>query len=171
MNFKTAIGSGFTNFFNFHGRASRSEFWYWFLFAFIANAVLNGIGLAGGLGSFLFLALAVPSAAVAVRRLHDTGRSAFHLLFGLIPVAGPFILLATLAQETNSDGNRFGPNELGYYSVDGYQSQQFLPSVAHQDFDMANTNLAQPVAVSVTPETSSEMEDWDQEFKDLGGEA
>ena len=92
----------------FSGRASRSEFW-WFLLAniiiVVAASVIEAVfrelvglsfvppALSIGLGVYQ-LAVLLPSFAVVVRRLHDSGKSAWWLLLLLIPVVTvPFVLL------------------------------------------------------------------------------
>ena len=87
MQFGDAIKNGFQNYANFRGVASRSEFWYWTLFTFIVSfgtsLVDSFIGLALGMDSFALvntlgaLALTLPGLAVAVRRFHDAGFSAW----------------------------------------------------------------------------------------------
>ena len=80
----------------FSGRASRSEFWCFFAFVIIAQAFSGLIGVLLGLGSVLAglvgLLLIIPQIAVAVRRLHDLGRSGRELLIpGLMLLAGPIV--------------------------------------------------------------------------------
>ncbi len=87
MQFGEAIKNGFQNYANFRGVASRSEFWYWTLFSVIVSfgtsIVDNAIGLALGSPDFVLfntvatLALLLPGVAVAVRRFHDAGFSAW----------------------------------------------------------------------------------------------
>ena len=77
MSFIEAIAQGFRKSFDFKGRARRAEYWYWTLFAIIANAVaaiLDG-GEEGLLAMLVSLILFIPGLSVAVRRLHDIGRS------------------------------------------------------------------------------------------------
>ena len=69
-----SIVTCFQKYIDFSGRASRSEFWWFFLFAVVAQAIL-GVFLPG----IAFLALTLPFLAVSARRLHDTGRSAWWL--------------------------------------------------------------------------------------------
>ena len=63
----------------FNGRASRQEFWSFFAFVIIANALTGLVGLMFGVGPALSglvgLLLIIPQIAVAVRRLHDLGKS------------------------------------------------------------------------------------------------
>lgn len=102
----------------FSGRASRTEYWWFALFAFVVVAAagtvdLWSLGVSGGWGwspytALAVLALAVPSLAVNVRRLHDTNRSAVWMLVALVPFVGP-MLLAVLALQPGSIGaNRYG---------------------------------------------------------------
>jgi uncharacterized membrane protein YhaH (DUF805 family) len=76
---------------DFRGRASRQEFWCFVGFVVIANAasgllamMLRMPALAGLVG----LLLIVPQLAVAVRRLHDLGRSGRELLFPCVMMLG-----------------------------------------------------------------------------------
>ncbi len=87
MQFGEAIKNGFQNYANFRGVASRSEFWYWTLFTVLVSLgtsiVDSAIGLALGMQAFTLvntlgsLALLLPGLAVAVRRFHDAGFSAW----------------------------------------------------------------------------------------------
>jgi uncharacterized membrane protein YhaH (DUF805 family) len=87
VQFGDAIKNGFQNYANFRGVASRSEFWYWTLFTVLVSlgtSILDSaIGLALGGQTFTLvntlgsLALLLPGLAVAVRRFHDAGFSAW----------------------------------------------------------------------------------------------
>ena len=96
----------------FTGRARRQEFWMFTLFS-VGIAIVLGIigGLIGfSLRSTLYsLAVLVPSVAVGVRRLHDTGRSGWFMLLALIPVIG-LVLIYFLAIEGEKSENAFGPD-------------------------------------------------------------
>lgn len=122
MSFVEASKSGFARIIDFSGRSSRSEYWWFLLFYFLVSIVVNilqmvliGIGLeiVGAILSFLLLlAFIVPSISVAVRRLHDTGRSGWWILIALIPLLGALILLYFLVLGGDEDENRFGANPL-----------------------------------------------------------
>ena len=73
MSFVAAVQSGFRNYVNFKGRATRSEYWWFALFTVLAQAVASSIS--DGFGNLVSLAVFLPGMAVQVRRLHDTGRS------------------------------------------------------------------------------------------------
>jgi uncharacterized membrane protein YhaH (DUF805 family) len=62
----------------------------------------------GLLGVLYSLAIMVPAIAVAVRRLHDTGRSGWWILIGLVPFVGFIALIVLLAQDSNPGENQFG---------------------------------------------------------------
>ena len=59
------------------------------------------------------LAVLVPSLAVVWRRLHDLGKSGAYFFFIFIPLAGPFILLYWLCQDSQPGENEYGPNPKG----------------------------------------------------------
>jgi uncharacterized membrane protein YhaH (DUF805 family) len=120
MGFTEAITSGFRNYVNFSGRAVRSEFWYWVLFAILASIVAGLIDLAlfgvegsSPINSLVGLALFLPGLAVSVRRLHDLDRSGWWILLGLIPLVGIIILIIWYCQRGTVGVNRFGPDPLG----------------------------------------------------------
>ena len=100
----------------FSGRARRSEYWYFVLFnslIFIGLAVVDTVVIGskiGALGTIFNLATLVPSLAVFFRRLHDTGRSGWWWLIGLIPILGWIVLLIFLIKDSDPGDNRFGPN-------------------------------------------------------------
>ena len=107
----------------FSGRAQRAEYWYFVLFyilIFIGLSILDGMtgsfseaaGM-GFLGGIFSLALLLPSIAVGVRRLHDTGRSGWWLLLALIPLIGAIVLLVFTVQDSTPGENQYGPNPKG----------------------------------------------------------
>jgi uncharacterized membrane protein YhaH (DUF805 family) len=97
----------------FDGRAGRREYWQFLLIHVIISLVL---GVAGTQSTpiiivyFLYiLVLLIPSLAVGARRLHDTGRSGWTQLFGLIPLVGWIIVLIFMAEPGKED-NKYGPS-------------------------------------------------------------
>ena len=132
MGFQEAVGSCFRKYATFTGRAPRSEFWWFWVFTIlveIAAVVVSGMLLGGSItevgsssmgGWFIFasggwlpglvhLALILPSLAVAVRRLHDVGRSGWWLLIMFVPLFGLLLLLFWWVQPSEREANRFGP--------------------------------------------------------------
>ncbi len=111
MNFQDAIKSGFENYFNFGGRATRSEFWWWFLFqiiCYVAASVLDGVLGLGTLSLVASLALLAPSLAVGSRRLHDINKSGWLQLLYFIPLIGLLVMIYFLVQKSDASENRFG---------------------------------------------------------------
>lgn len=103
---------------DFSDRATRAEYWWFYLFVIIAYVVASIVdsilGLSGTVGpygliaSLLMLALLVPSIAVGARRLHDTDRSGWWLLIGLIPLIGAIVLLVFFVTEGTTGDNQYG---------------------------------------------------------------
>lgn len=114
----------FENYANFSGRARRSEYWYFALCNVIISLVFYvPLLLSGGLqneepnalfwlfyGLFMLysIAILIPSLAVAVRRLHDVGKSGWFYLVGLIPLVGPILLLVWFFTEGEGHTNKWG---------------------------------------------------------------
>jgi len=112
---------------DFKGRARRKEYWMYSLFQVLIGFSLylisfifftnvldysNEKGLYSSLLLFaLFLMLHfIPNIAIAVRRLHDTGKSGWWYLLSLIPYIGPFILFILLVLESSEEENQWGVN-------------------------------------------------------------
>ena len=102
MNFKNAIKTCLKDkYFNFKGRASRSEFWFFYLFLVIGYAItistmFISIKLFIGILSIFILAMIIPSLAVTVRRLHDINKSG---LFILLPL--PFEIMERVLEKSS----------------------------------------------------------------------
>ncbi|MCO6419748.1 DUF805 domain-containing protein [Siccirubricoccus sp. KC 17139] len=118
MGFQDAVSNCLRNYASFSGRASRSEFWFFFLFSILIQIVISVLGvvlpdvLVGLLGIAVSLALLLPSLAVTVRRLHDVGRSGWWMLIALVPLLGIVLLLVWYCTRGEPQPNRFGPNPL-----------------------------------------------------------
>lgn len=121
MSFPQAVSSVLRQYVGFSGRARRSEYWWWILFTLLVSIAVslveNVLGLAsetggGPLSGLVALALLLPNLAVSVRRLHDTGRSGWWILLGLIPLVGPIILIVWFVGDSAPD-NQYGPNPKG----------------------------------------------------------
>lgn len=99
------------NYVGFSGRARRTEFWMFVLFNVIVSVILSIIDRLIGnniLGYIYALAVLLPSLAVAVRRLHDTDRTGWWILIGLIPVIGAIVLIVFYAMPGTVGPNRYG---------------------------------------------------------------
>lgn len=104
MTFGESISTCFSKYAAFDGRASRSEYWWWFLFTFLASLATAMISqTVSGLFS---LAVLLPSLAVGARRLHDTDRSGWFLLLWLVPFIGWLVVVFFAVQE-GKEPNRF----------------------------------------------------------------
>lgn len=112
---------------DFQGRSRRSEYWLFVLFYIVVYAILAVIGAViggrsadgspGGAGMFLptlfALGVFVPMLAVSVRRLHDTDRSGWWILLGLIPLLGGLVVFIFDVLDGTPGPNKFGPDPKG----------------------------------------------------------
>jgi uncharacterized membrane protein YhaH (DUF805 family) len=100
------------HYFDFNGRARRAEFWWYMLVYFIIAVVLGVVQSILGIGSvltgLLAIALLLPNLGVGVRRLHDTNRSGWWILIGIIPIVGWILLIYWYVQPGTSGANEFG---------------------------------------------------------------
>ncbi len=100
----------------FEGRAHRTEYWMYFLFNFIISVGLAIVGSAAGaewLQILYVVAVFIPGLAVGARRLHDTNRSGWWQLLGVIPIVGWIALLVMFVEEGHPGTNQHGPNPWG----------------------------------------------------------
>jgi len=107
MTFVDAIRTCFKKYADFDGCATRSEFWWWALFNLIVCIALSI--LSDKLSLVFSLATFIPYIAVTTRRLHDTNRSGWLQLIGLIPFIGWILVIVWCAQEGKA-GSRFCAN-------------------------------------------------------------
>ena len=124
MNMITAVKTVLGKYATFEGRAARPEYWWWILamvILFTILGVVDGAFIAPLMGFEPFqkeagqplsllvsLGLLLPNLALAVRRLHDTDRSGWWLLIGLIPIVGSLVLLVFYILPGTQEPNRFG---------------------------------------------------------------
>lgn len=112
MTFTEAVKSGFDHYVKFDGRASRPAFWWWFLFAILVGIAANIIGVGifdtAVLSYLVSIALILPNLSVAIRRLHDTGRTGWWVLIGLIPLIGAIVLLIFFLEQGDPGENEYG---------------------------------------------------------------
>jgi uncharacterized membrane protein YhaH (DUF805 family) len=97
----------------FTGRARRQEYWMFILINFLIAlgiGVIDGMLGWGVLGLLYTLAVLIPSIAIAVRRLHDTGRTGWWILITLVPLIGWIILIVFLVLDSQPGDNAYGPN-------------------------------------------------------------
>lgn len=111
------------NYANFKGRARRKEYWMFFLVNFIISFIISSIFAVvaitsklptlASVGYLYSLAILLPSLAVAVRRLHDVGKSGWWILIGIIPIIGTIWIIVLLATDSTPGENKWGPNPKG----------------------------------------------------------
>ena len=120
MNFTESISSCFSNYITFSGRSSRSEFWWFSLFIFVVSiiaAVADGAmfnplrhgGSAQVFSSLWSLIVVLPFISVAVRRLHDIGRTGWWYWIAAIPLIGSIVLLVFFLSRSEEGPNAYGP--------------------------------------------------------------
>ena len=117
MGMQDAVRTVFGKYATFSGRARRAEYWWFGLFVVLVGVVLSVVeggkfrghmgqyGLLTGLWNLVTL---LPSLAVAVRRMHDTGRSGWWLLIVLIPLIGALVVLYWFVQRGTVGANDYG---------------------------------------------------------------
>jgi uncharacterized membrane protein YhaH (DUF805 family) len=117
VSFGQAISLAFKNSFVYQGRASRSAYWWFALFAaivyFIVDIILIGVaghsvGALYGLYFVFAIAALIVSLPLLVRRLHDTDRSGFWVFLSFIPFVGGIVVLVFTLLEGTRGPNRFG---------------------------------------------------------------
>ena len=119
MTFKEAVKTCLVDkYATYSGRATRSEYWFSVLFGFLLAMLIVFFGMIVEspdlmivLYSILSLILLIPSLAVCIRRLHDTGRSGWWYLLMLIPYIGAIALLIIFCLKSDED-NKYGPNPI-----------------------------------------------------------
>ncbi|MEL7456430.1 MAG: DUF805 domain-containing protein [Pseudomonadota bacterium] len=108
------------NYTNFSGRARRQEYWYFTLVNVLVNLVMGVIDRVigsvmqmdnfGFFGVIYALFIMIPSIAVTVRRLHDSGRVGWWALIAFVPIIGILVLLYFLIQDSEEGSNQYGAN-------------------------------------------------------------
>ena len=118
VSFKEAVVRALTqNYCNFSGRASRSEYWWFYLFTCIVSWVVSiVVSLFSSDLSTMYiasmvvgLAFLLPSLGIAVRRLHDIGKSGWWMFISLIPLIGAIILLVWWCKDSQMEPIEYGP--------------------------------------------------------------
>ena len=139
LNLPEAVKTCFKKYFNFKGRASRSEYWYFTLFNFIGYAIGFSLGFLAPvffiINGIFFLVIIIPWISVAVRRLHDINKSGwfvalplpagvieaifsvnrqttFEIIFAVIGFGCSIYLIVLYCKAGDSKQNRFGKNPL-----------------------------------------------------------
>jgi uncharacterized membrane protein YhaH (DUF805 family) len=123
MGFIEAIRVFFKKYSDFSGRGRRSEFWYSYLFTYLAVLLIFlsfaflmvpfqydrlALQIIATFGGLAVCGILIPYLAAMSRRLHDTNRSFSYAFMALIPLVGPIFLLVALATDGEQISNRFG---------------------------------------------------------------
>lgn len=99
------------NYFNFEGRASRYEYWWFVVINIIITCVASILDTIFGIAicsTIVSLALLCPGLGLSVRRLHDINREGWWVLIALIPLVGWIILILWAAQKGDEAANDYG---------------------------------------------------------------
>lgn len=114
MSFSDAIKACMGNYAIFRGRATRSEYWWFYLFTVLmvwGASIVEGVTLpaddSGSLSMLTGLVFLIPSLAAGSRRLHDTGRSGWWQLLYLTLI-GAILVIYWLAKEGDNHQNKYG---------------------------------------------------------------
>ena len=116
MNIQTAVKTCFSKYATFSGRASRSEYWFFYLFTIIASIVtwvidtmLLGYSAenTGAISLIFQIIIILPSIAVGARRLHDIGKSGWWQLL-ILTLIGIILLIVWFATIGSSKKNNYG---------------------------------------------------------------
>ena len=113
-----AVKNVWNRYATFRGRARRSEYWWWTLAVILGEIVSAVIDVSTGLNypglpygavySLFALAVFIPGLAVLFRRLHDTGRSGWNILWVLIPLVGSIVLIVFCCFDSDPYTNAYG---------------------------------------------------------------
>ena len=119
MTFHEAVVACFRRRSDFTGRASRAEYWWFALVSWVTGALGGGAWVAVPWVGYFFMGVGVlvvllPSIAVLVRRLHDSGRSAAYFFIVLVPVIGLVLLIVALATRGTPGPNQYGAAPVGF---------------------------------------------------------
>lgn len=115
VSFGDAIKRAFNQYCCFTGRASRSEYWWFALFCFIVSTILEVPGepsttnFCTWLNGVFGIVTLLPSLGLLFRRLHDTGRSGWNILWFLLPLIGAIVIVVYLCQPSQVEANEYGP--------------------------------------------------------------
>lgn len=106
MTFQDAFATCMKKYADFSGRAVRSEYWWFALALFLIY--MAAIIVSETLYWVAILAFFLPSLSVAVRRLHDIGKSGWWYLIAFIPIIGAIVLLYWFVQPSVQTINEYG---------------------------------------------------------------
>ena len=106
MNFPTAITTCFSKFATFSGRATRSEFWWFYLFTLLLTWFAQ-MAVGVSISSIVSIAMILPLWAAGARRLHDIGRTVWWQLIAFTLI-GIIVLIVFYATDSEKAANKYG---------------------------------------------------------------
>lgn len=134
----------YKNYAEYKGRATQDEYWYFVLCHFLVSVSLIIVTIIGAANDNEFLAVPagialglytlvsiIPSLMIAIRRLHDTRKSGWFLMFGFIPVIGWILLIIFLAQKSEDDNQWEERLDLKDYQIE--RERLSLPVIEYDD--------------------------------------
>ena len=115
MTLGESISTCFKKYFVLEGRASKSEFW-WFQLIWVVSYLATIIFENNESVVFFFfgiiIIIAIPLFTVGIRRLHDTNKSGFNVLWSFLPFIGGIVVLAFMIGDGTKGKNQYGENPL-----------------------------------------------------------
>tara|TARA_B100000700_G_scaffold327686_1_gene443056 strand:+ start:13334 stop:13735 length:402 start_codon:yes stop_codon:yes gene_type:complete len=129
MSFTEAISSGFQNAFDFKGRAGVGEIWKWILFTLLIGLAVDIVVISqwGDASPFRLLddlILLIPNISIGVRRLHDTGKSGWRLLW-MLTIVGFLYIIYLYVQPSDKTSNKYGEPPVGAKKSDFVEGARF----------------------------------------------
>jgi uncharacterized membrane protein YhaH (DUF805 family) len=115
MGFMDAVKTCLNKYASIEGRASRSEYWWFYLFTMIVGLVPYFLGAIAGssiliiIGGIIILGLMLPGICAGIRRLHDHDKSGWWMLIALVPIVS-LVLLYWFVIRGTVGPNQFGPD-------------------------------------------------------------
>ena len=108
VSFPEAVKLFFLNYINFKGRSRRSEYWWICLFNMVLSAILTAA--APDIAGLWTVIVCIPTLSLAVRRLHDIGKSGWWYLIGAVPLVGGILLIIWYCKDSEPHANKWGPS-------------------------------------------------------------
>ena len=99
---------------DFEGKSNLKEYWMPVLVHIIVGVLFGALGRVAGIFNTLYavygLVIIVPFLALAIRRMHDIGKSGWMYLIVFIPLIGAIWILVLLLKDSEEGDNKYGPN-------------------------------------------------------------
>ena len=130
IQFFNFIKKAILSVFDYKNRSDRREYFCWYLFVvlcsfiigIIIGFIMEFIVILGEIILSVFLILVfLVSLPLGIRRLHDIGKTPWFILIGLIPFAGPIILLVFFCKNSKEEINKLGESKKNHL----YEIEEF----------------------------------------------